>query len=108
MFQCFKCGNICLTSSIFGAQPVCDGCREPFEFFWSGVLDLLTDLGQIHAQAIKVCECGWTLQEFAKGSRLGCQKCYQTFCEELSPILQRFHGATQHTGKVPSESKPDR
>lgn len=44
----------------------------------------------------KTCRCGMTLSRFRKEGRLGCPDCYDTFREELLPMLQRIHGATVH------------
>ena len=44
--------------------------------------------------------CGMTFAEYNSGDRLGCSRCYQTFEEELRPVIQRFHGGKRHMGKV--------
>lgn len=45
--------------------------------------------------------CGITFKQFTRGGLLGCARCYDEFGPRLDPLLQRLHGATQHTGKVP-------
>lgn len=46
--------------------------------------------------------CEMTLSEFKNKGKLGCHKCYQTFSEQLKPILKRVHiGNTKHIGKLP-------
>ena len=37
--------------------------------------------------------------------RLGCTKCYDTFSEQLSPLLRKIHDSENHTGKIPYEKK---
>ena len=50
----------------------------------------------------KKCTCGLTLDEFSKTGRLGCAACYETFHEELGPILQSCQGnKLVHIGKKP-------
>lgn len=50
------------------------------------------------------CEiCGMSFDDFRKTGKLGCANCYRTFRDNLSPILRRLHGNTEHTGKVPEE-----
>lgn len=44
--------------------------------------------------------CGMTFAEYNSGGRLGCSRCYQTFAEELDPVIRRFHGGKRHVGKV--------
>lgn len=49
-----------------------------------------------------VCKnCGLSYREFTEKGFFGCQKCYQTFADKLSPLLKRIHGNIQHTGKQP-------
>lgn len=46
--------------------------------------------------------CGLTFPEFKASGRLGCYNDYEHFKKELLPLLEKIHGATQHTGRVPS------
>jgi protein arginine kinase activator len=46
--------------------------------------------------------CGLTFPEFKASGRLGCHADYEHFKKELLPLLEKIHGATQHTGRVPS------
>lgn len=50
------------------------------------------------------CQCGMSFTDFANMGRLGCDKCYTTFAEEISPVLRRIHGSSRHIGKVPIRS----
>ena len=45
-------------------------------------------------------DCGIKFMEFRAGGRLGCPQDYWVFATGLLPLLQRFHGATRHVGKV--------
>jgi protein arginine kinase activator len=45
-------------------------------------------------------DCGLKYMEFRAGGRLGCPRDYSVFSKGLAPLLQRFHGATRHVGKV--------
>ena len=48
------------------------------------------------------CEgCGHTFGEMARTGRAGCPVCYTTFYDRLLPSIQRIHGKTRHTGKLP-------
>ncbi|PLR77929.1 hypothetical protein CU633_08495 [Bacillus sp. V3-13] len=49
------------------------------------------------------CEnCKMTFPQFAKVGRFGCANCYDTFKEQLKPILRRLHsGNWSHNGKIP-------
>ena len=45
--------------------------------------------------------CGMTYRQFRTGGKLGCPNDYQVFREELSQLLEKIHGSTQHPGKLP-------
>lgn len=46
--------------------------------------------------------CHMRIADFKKTSRLGCQSCYETFADELKPMLEAMHKGNQHVGKVPA------
>jgi len=46
--------------------------------------------------------CGMTPQDFKQKGRLGCPRCYEAFRQDLVPLLQRVHEATQHRGRLPA------
>jgi len=50
-------------------------------------------------------QCGMNLQEFSKNSLLGCSHDYETFAEQLDPLIERTQaGNSTHCGKVPSKA----
>ena len=49
--------------------------------------------------------CRMRLSDFRKGSRLGCPVCYETFSEELRPMLASMQKGKQHRGKIPFKEK---
>lgn len=51
---------------------------------------------------VRCSHCGLSLEAFRKSSRLGCAQCYTDFKVQLRPLLQRLHGATRHTGRIPA------
>lgn len=54
-------------------------------------------------QIIQCPVCKMTYQQFANIGRFGCAACYDTFREQLTPILKRLHsGNVVHGGKVPA------
>jgi len=46
--------------------------------------------------------CGLRYSRFRETGRLGCARCYETFAEELKPLLRRIHGGVEHVGKSPT------
>ena len=45
--------------------------------------------------------CGMTQLQLRKKGRVGCPQCYEVFSAELEAMLERIHGATEHTGRTP-------
>ncbi|HEY4551733.1 MAG TPA: UvrB/UvrC motif-containing protein [Bacillaceae bacterium] len=58
---------------------------------------------QTESHSILQCEnCKMTYQQFVNIGRFGCAHCYETFREQLTPIIKRLHsGNIKHGGKVP-------
>ena len=46
--------------------------------------------------------CGMRRRDFRKTQRLGCAACYETFAEELAPLLRAMQKGCRHVGKVPA------
>ena len=73
--------------------------------------DLLVKPGQEAEEPLEVTagglvcdECGYTQREFKKTGRLGCESCYATFANLLSPALAGMHKGERHKGKVPARA----
>ncbi len=47
--------------------------------------------------------CGTTEESLRRKGRLGCSECYETFSEYLEGLLERMHGASTHSGRVPGQ-----
>lgn len=45
--------------------------------------------------------CGITFEEFRTKGRFGCPHDYSVFADALNPLLDKIHGAHQHTGRLP-------
>ncbi len=56
----------------------------------------VVDIGAKHCDA-----CGIKFVEFRNTGRLGCPHDYDSFHDELVPLLENIHGDTQHAGKTP-------
>ena len=53
-------------------------------------------------EAKKACpQCGTTFAQFRKAGRFGCAHDYDVFESEVLSLLQRIHGSTEYTGKLP-------
>ncbi len=51
--------------------------------------------------------CGLTFVEFGKMGRLGCPQCYDAFKPELTNLLRRIHGSSDHRGQVIQKTDKD-
>lgn len=63
-------------------------------------------LGESYAQAGRNDEdfcprCGARFSELSETGKIGCAECYRHFRPALMTSIQRIHGKTGHTGKVP-------
>jgi protein arginine kinase activator len=59
----------------------------------------------IKKQEIKSCpNCGMTHTKCTQGGLLGCAQCYETFEDQILPLVKRIHGTVEHTGKVPKRT----
>ncbi|MBT9137539.1 MAG: Protein-arginine kinase activator protein [Syntrophomonadaceae bacterium] len=92
---------------------LCEWCAQQKEalvkphFFTAEFLSGLFDASQVFTekQTEKCAQCGFGHSNFQKLGRLGCSECYQTFKEQITPLLKRVHGSSQHVGNVPSAHK---
>ncbi len=63
--------------------------------------DWFAGRGRLLDEGARCGGCGLTFKQFTRSGLLGCARCYDEFGSRLDPLLQRMHGAVQHTGKVP-------
>lgn len=53
----------------------------------------------------RVCaSCGAEMTEVLNKGRVGCTECYESFSEQLEPVLRSMHHALIHRGKVPRQT----
>lgn len=74
----------------------------------AGLLNIEQSFSQAKQSTISnteniICDhCHMSYSQFARVGRFGCAHCYETFNEQLEPILKRLHsGNTVHKGKIP-------
>ena len=57
-------------------------------------------------RARKVCDyCKTSLEEILETGKIGCAHCYETFSQDLARSIEKIHGKSVHTGKVPKSAK---
>ena len=88
----------------------CEECAEKRGIDIHGpvsINDLLLGMGVVkkedpvtgHERSCPRCHMRRT--DFKKTGRFGCATCYESFAEELPPLLKAMHHSEQHSGKVP-------
>ena len=87
---------------------LCEECAEEHGLNVQGAMsvpELLFGTGPTRGEAAapaKACpQCHLRKTDYKKRGRLGCPACYDTFAEELAPVLAAMHKGTAHTGKIP-------
>ncbi|HBV87681.1 MAG TPA: DNA helicase UvrBC [Desulfosporosinus sp.] len=50
---------------------------------------------------MKCPKCGISFSRITQVGKLGCSTCYETFENQLEPLLRRVHGGGQNVGKIP-------
>ncbi len=96
---------------------LCDECAkkdEIFNFkdnfsihnFLSGLLEgsIAPNITITDGQSKKCPQCGATYNDFKRSGRLGCNVCYSTFNNMLTPLIKRIQGNNIHAGKIPKKS----
>lgn len=61
----------------------------------------LSDANITEEKAAKCSRCGMTYYDFQRLGKLGCEKCYDDFKDDLSVLLRKIHGSDKHVGKMP-------
>ncbi|MBU0677458.1 MAG: UvrB/UvrC motif-containing protein [Verrucomicrobia bacterium] len=115
---CEKCqdkeATVHLTQVVEGAVKkihLCEECAAESGFDVHGpmsITDILLGMGGESAASRptpvdRSCpRCHMRQADFKKTGRLGCPTCYETFEDELAPLIKAMHRHEQHMGKVPS------
>jgi protein arginine kinase activator len=113
---CEECGKnqaeVLVTTVVNGQSATRHLCRACLKKYQAG--DLQAVLAAIlSAMAGKLQEadeetpdivcpkCGETYAEFQKTGMLGCAECYQAFRPQLTPMITKLQGRSQHAGRRP-------
>ena len=94
---------------------ICEACARKHGFDVQSPLamtDFLFGIGVQEAPEAtleKSCPvCHMRHSDFQKSSRMGCPQCYDTFAEQLLPMLASMQRGPQHQGKVPASARMQR
>ena len=47
-------------------------------------------------------QCGMTYNQFNRSGKFGCDHCYDTFSDQIKPLVKRLQGSLAYVGRVPS------
>lgn len=106
---------------------ICNECLENLEFlsdedFMSDLARILSKIFEIDIkfkskksgkqvfENIKISKdkrcihCNTNIDSIKRMGRVGCEKCYQEFRDELTPIIKAIHKSDDHTGQIPSNA----
>lgn len=97
---CQECAQSMGYGSIFGGFGLNVG--DLIGSFFSGAADSAPAVTNTERCSM----CGSSFEDIARGGQVGCAECYHTFYERLIPYIQRIHGNTKHTGKLPTSASP--
>ena len=91
---------------------LCQECAQHYDEFLPGFSinfdfsNMLASLfeqsniwGKTSQPTVACSNCNQTLADIQRIGELGCSGCYETFKNEINPLLRRIHGSTRHVGK---------
>ncbi|MEM9700926.1 MAG: UvrB/UvrC motif-containing protein [Planctomycetota bacterium] len=120
-----KCQH-CAKPAVFHVTEIIDGeprelhfCEEHFHAYMKAdespeelaadtlkavqAMQEISEAAAVKKGAGKLCpHCGISFHEFREKGRFGCPGDYDAFREQLLPLVENIHDATQHRGKTPA------
>jgi protein arginine kinase activator len=106
-FLCHFCAGGMGNIGFGFSQELIQGLDMAFHNFLPGFIGHSKNLTHSLPQN-PICEqCGLSFDAFEKIGRMGCGNCYQTFFNQLAPILSRIHGNVEYKGKIPLRGEKD-
>lgn len=89
---------------------LCEQCAQNSGFDLQGpisITDILLGMGGKREEKVSSAErscprCHMRRSDFKKSGRFGCATCYETFADDLPPLLKAMHRNDRHIGKVPA------
>ena len=90
---------------------LCEECasKEAFNLYQADFAKFLSGFMNIEKKeepdedvedAVRCPNCGLDIAEIKKSGKMGCDTCYETFAEQVEPLIKRIHGRTVHAGKI--------
>lgn len=73
----------------------------------AGMASGMVDKKAGSANSAKCPGCGMVFADFGKLGRFGCGQCYTAFKPQITQMLNRIQGATEHKGQMPFAAKVD-
>lgn len=53
-----------------------------------------------NTKELKCNNCGYTFEDIINKGQFGCANCYDTFQNEIDPIIRKIQGANTHIGRI--------
>lgn len=107
--QCCLCGEPAVVHVAYVASGklhgmhYCEKHAHEAGVFDHGAYGLISDKGvdATVEQGPSCPACGYTRKLWRHTGRLGCPVCYETFGEDIAPVLSKMHRGVTHVGRVP-------
>lgn len=115
---CNECGKnkatVHVTKIINGKKTethLCEECARKhssfnpnytMESFFSGLLN--DTFKTENPQETKCPACGMTYKQFTNVGKFGCSECYNSFKDEIMPVIKSIQGYDIHNGKIPKKA----
>ncbi|MBL6755962.1 MAG: UvrB/UvrC motif-containing protein [Planctomycetes bacterium] len=96
--------HLCETCAQAMELPGSEVQQKPMDEVWK-LLQMSALKGKKQApKNVRRCpSCGTTEDSLRRKGRLGCSECYEVFSDYLEGLLERMHGASTHSGRVPGQ-----
>jgi protein arginine kinase activator len=62
-----------------------------------------TEMAASHKGMIRCPKCGVSVGDIQAMGRMGCADDYELFASSITKGIEKYHGASQHVGKSPSQ-----
>ena len=97
-------------NGVYAQINVCDKCafsalKKTSEYNIDVLMSIIEDITLKHTESKKCQQCNASFDDLIEKSRLGCDKCYDTFKDTILNLLLRCQISLKHIGKKPKNFK---
>lgn len=63
---------------------------------------MASDIYRTGNSSVRCPKCGQSYADFDRTGHFGCATCYDTFIQQIEPLLERMQGSAQYKGRFPA------